>query len=147
MQRQHQALKTLVRKAREAGGQVEYGGKVRTLGEMESVLARQGAEVQKYERYAATIADLGKVKARTEATISQALDERGAVKADLEYARSLTRVAGATSVTRAPFEPTVGEFREAEDALAGVTALQEVRLETDERKSAFAGEGRLVPGK
>ena len=47
--------------------------------------------------------------------------------------------------TRAPFEATVGEFREAEEALAGVTALQEVRLEAGERQSAFAGEGRLIP--
>jgi len=44
-----------------------------------------------------------------------------------------------------PFEARVGEFREAEEALEGVIALQEVRLETTERTSAFAGEGRLVP--
>jgi len=51
----------------------------------------------------------------------------------------------ATAVTRAPFEARVGEFREAEEALEGIIALQEVRLETTERTSAFAGEGRLVP--
>jgi hypothetical protein len=147
MRRQHEALKGLVAKATETGGRIEYGGKVLTPAQMENVLARQRAELQKYERYAATIKNLTKVKARTEAAISQALDERGTVKADLEYAKSLTRVVEATSATRPPFEATVGEFREAEDVLAEVTTLQEVRLEVDERKSAFAGAGKLVQGK
>ena len=144
MQRQHEALRALVAEAHKTGGLIEYGGRVQTPAEMENALSRQQAELEKYERYAVTIEKLDKMLARTEATISQALDERGAVKVDLEYARSLTRIAQATSVTQAPFEPTVGQFRQAEEALAGIIELQEVRLETEERKSAFEGEGKLV---
>jgi len=147
MRRQHQALKTLVAEARQTGGLIEYNGRARTPAEMENVLSRQRAELQKYKRYASTIVNLAKVMARTEAAISQALHERSAVKADLEYARSLTRIAQATSVNQAPFEPTVGQFRQAEDALAGVIGLQEVRLETGEPTSAFGGEAKLVPAK
>ena len=147
MQKQHQQFRALVAKARQTGARIEYNGKLRTPAEMEGVLARQSAELRKYERYAATIAKLDKMKAKTESAISQALDERGAVKADIEYAKSVTRVAEATSTTRAPFEPRVGEFREAEEVLGEVISLQETRLETDERTSAFGGEAKLVPGK
>lgn len=145
MQRQHLELRALVAKARQTGARIEYNGRLRTPTQMAAVLARQRAELQKYERYATTIAKLGRMKVKTEAAISQALDERGAVKAELEYAKAVTRVAEATSITRDPFQATVGEFKEAEDALAEVIALQEVRLDAGERESAFAGKGRLVP--
>ena len=112
---------------------------------MELILARQRTELEKYERCAARIADIENMKTTTEAAIGQALDERDAVKAELEYARSLTRIAGATAVTEAPFEPRVGEFRKAEETLEGIIALQEVWLGRTERTSAFAGEARLVP--
>ncbi len=145
MRQQHEALKTLTTDARRTGQRVEYNGRARTPDEMEIVLTRQRTELEKYERCAARIADIGKMKTRTEAAIGQALDERETAKTELEYARSLTRIAEATSVTRSPFEARVGEFREAEEALEGIIALQEVRLGTTGRTSAFAGEGRLVP--
>ena len=64
----------------------------------------------------------------------------------MEYAKSLTRAAQATAVAEAPFGFEVAEFRQAGETLAEVIALQEVRLETGERTSAFAGEGRVVEG-
>ena len=70
--------------------------------------------------------------------VDQALNERDAVKADMEYAKSLTRVA------ETPFGFEVAEFRQAGDTLAEIIALQEVRLETGKRRSAFGGEGKLV---
>jgi len=145
MRQQHEALKTLTTEARRTGQRVEYNGRASTPDEMETVLARQRTELEKYERYAQRIEDIEEMKNRTQATIGQALDERETAKTELEYARSLTRIAEATAVTKAPFEARVGEFREAEEALEGIIALQEVRLGTTERTSAFAGEGRLVP--
>ena len=49
-------------------------GKFHAPAQMGSVLAKQSAELQKYERYAATIAKLDRMKAKTETAISQALD-------------------------------------------------------------------------
>ena len=145
MQRQHQNLRALVTKARQTGARIEYDGRLHTPAQMDGVLAMQSAELAKYERYAATIAKLERVKNQTESAISQALDERGAVKADIEYAKSVTRVAEATATTRAPFEPRVGEFREAGAVLNEVISLQETRLDTGERTSAFGGKAKLVP--
>jgi len=145
MQRQHQALTALVTKARQNGQDIEYAGKTLTPAQMQNVLSKQKAELGKYERYAATVSSLHRMKSKTEAAISQALNERRALKGELEYAKSLTKVAQATSSTRAPFEATVGDFREAEQVLTEVIALQEVRLDTTPQESAFTGEGKLVP--
>ncbi len=147
MKAHHEKLKAMTAEAREKEQLVSYGGRTRTPAEMQSVLATQRAEVDKYERFAATIRNIKKMRAKTEAALAQALSERAAVKTDLEYARSITRVAEATAVTCAPFEPVVGQFGEAEDALAEVIALQETRLLTDEAPSAFSGKAKLVPGK
>jgi chromosome segregation ATPase len=147
MKARHERLKALVAEARQKGQQIGYDGQARTPAEMQPVLAAQRAEIDKYERFAATIGNIGRMRARTESAIAQAMSERAAVKTDLEYARAVTRVAEATAVTRAPFEPVVGQFGDARDVLAEVTALQETRLSTDEVPSAFAGEGELVPAK
>lgn len=147
MKAHHEKPKAMTAEARQKGQMVSYGGRTRTPAEMQPVLTAQRAELKKYERFAATVGNIKRMRGKTEAAIAQALSERATVKTDLEYARSLTRVAEATAVTRAPFEPVVGQFRDARDTLAEVTALQETRLLTDDVPSAFSGEARLIPGK
>ncbi len=147
MRAHHEKLKAVTAEARQKGQLLSYNGKTRIPAEMQPVLAAQRAELMKYERFAATVENIRKMRAKTESAIAQALSERAAVKTDLEYARSVTRIAETTAVTRAPFEPVVGQFRDARDTLAEITALQETRLSTDDVASAFSGEPKLVPGK